>query len=484
MEFLFRKRNTRAWSLLVVFFMVFQVLSLTAGGATANAAAVTLADQPGGKTQWVIAGSWQGWNNSSTETQLKHLVGDFYQYSTVLDEGHYEFKIVRSGTWDGYSNNGNNFAFDLAQQSPVDIYVNDALNQARISLPNVAGLQQFVPQVAADKWPRLVGSVQRVFGEAEWSPEQAKQLFVDYNFDGSVYKLQRTIPAGQYEAKVTFGPNWDENYGADGQGGSNLVLKTLDPTDVTFTLDMSKKALSHDYKPQDGTFDGQIQGDKLAYDSRSITYKKPFGAIPAGAQDLTLRIAAEKGDVQTAKVDLTNGQGVASSYAMHKATTVGDRDYFEVTIPKSDLTSIGIYGYKFILIDGSAKVEYGDDSMRGGMGAVSAEGAVPFDLTVYDKNFKTPDWMKNGIVYQIFPDRFFDGDETNNRAKLVDGSRNAPVEYFDGGVKKDPAPDKVWGNWLDVPENPDRLKPENKPYYPDAKSDGYWTNEFYGGDIQ
>ena len=28
--------------------------------------------------------------------------------------------------------------------------------------------------------------------------------------------------------------------------------------------------------------------------------------------------------------------------------------------------------------------------------------------------FKTPDWMKNGVMYQIFPDRFYDGITSND----------------------------------------------------------------------
>ena len=27
-------------------------------------------------------------------------------------------------------------------------------------------------------------------------------------------------------------------------------------------------------------------------------------------------------------------------------------------------------------------------------------------LTVYEPDFKTPDWIKDGTMYQIFPDRF------------------------------------------------------------------------------
>lgn len=34
-------------------------------------------------------------------------------------------------------------------------------------------------------------------------------------------------------------------------------------------------------------------------------------------------------------------------------------------------------------------------------------GNNQWQLTVYDKNFKTPDWLEGGVMYQIFPDRFY-----------------------------------------------------------------------------
>ncbi|MDB5053175.1 MAG: alpha-amylase, partial [Bacilli bacterium] len=461
----------------------------------------TFIDQPGGKHTWIAAGI-QSWNINSTESQLKHLVGDFYAYSTVLNAGSYEFKIVQLGTWDGYSDNGGNYKFTLAAKTKVNFYLNESLQTAplRMNISGVSGnVPQYVPALAENKWPRLVGSIQAVFGESAWSPSTANQLFVDYNFDNSIYKLQRTIPAGSYEAKVAFGPNGDESYG---DAGNNLKLVTLDSANVTFTIDYSKSGaernLAHDYVAAEGNFDGQIDSTKIVFDSRSITYKKPFGAIPEQSKDLTLRIAAKHDDVQLAKVELTNAGGVASSFDMKRATTVGDKDYFEVVIPHSVFQGIGVWGYKFILVDGPTKVEYGDDGQSGGAGIVSSEGAIPFNLTVYKSDFQTPDWMKNAVVYQIFPDRFFDGSKANNRAKIVDGYRGpvdskatnltakngSKLQFFDGGVPNDPVAADVWGNWSDLPENPDRVLPQNKPYYPNAKTDGVWTNEFYGGDIQ
>lgn len=43
-----------------------------------------------------------------------------------------------------------------------------------------------------------------------------------------------------------------------------------------------------------------------------------------------------------------------------------------------------------------------------GCGEISPDGKE-WQLTVYDKNYETPDWIKGGIMYQIFPDRFYKG---------------------------------------------------------------------------
>lgn len=466
-------------------------------------------EQPGGKTNWVLAGSFQkglgesaDWKPDGTATRMKHLVGDYYAYSAVLDAGSYEFKFTRNGDWDsGISNGGNNIQFTLPKQAKVNFYVNGETKEARIALPEdatVNGIERYAPKRTEANGPRLVGSLQTQFGEDAWSPEQAKQFFIDYYFNDTVYKLQRTLTEGAHEAKVVMGASWDdENFG---NGADNLKFKLSETADVTFSFDNgeSPKKLKADYKIGDGKYDGKVDTSRIAFDSRSVTFKKPFGAIKQGTEDLTLRISVKHDDVQVARVELTNGEGLATTYPMRKATTVGDQDYYETVIPKSAFDQIGIWGYKFILIDGSEKAEYGDDGNSGGAGTATADGAIPFNLTVYAADYKTPDWMKSAVVYQIFPDRFFDGNKDNNRAKLVDGSRGVrtetgpnagqiettPIQYYDGGVPNDPAAGQVWGKWGDVPERPDRSSPENAPYYPDAKTDGVWNNEFYGGDIQ
>ena len=64
------------------------------------------------------------------------------------------------------------------------------------------------------------------------------------------------------------------------------------------------------------------------------------------------------------------------------------------------LSDIGLYFYYFEI-----------DGRRGGCGKfrkmVFDDGAPPYQLIVSRADFSTPDWFKGGIMYQIFPDRFF-----------------------------------------------------------------------------
>ncbi len=521
-----RVSNTfkRAISYVIVFVLIITCIPSTSlaseEGNEPQVVADTLMNQPGAKNQWRVTGNevlGDSWNEVSSTTLMKHLGNNFFEYSIVSRIGTMQFKFTKNGSWDNSigSKTGGNFEVAFSEPTKVNFYLKekeDGSIDYRIYIPGLStekiktleethGIKYYNPTQACslETWPRLVGNIQEVFGEGSWSPGSAQQYFVDYNFDGTVYKLQRTIPVGAYEAKVIFGNSWDgyTDYGVKGIGGSNLSLNVLDESLVTFTLDLSDTSnptLGHNYRPADSQFDGAINSSKLYFDSRSITYKKPFGAIKEGTEDVTFRIAAEQGDVEVARLEVTNGSGIAKTYDMQIATIYNGKDYFEYTVPASEFNGIGIWSYKFILIDGAAKVEYGDDSLSGGAGMVSDSGQVGYNLTVYDKDYKTPDWMKNAVVYQIFPDRFYDGDAGNNRAKTVDGYRGTvdasgaissyPYQYFDGGVTNEPTTSQVWGDWNSIPENPRQSEPEQKYNYPNAKTDGQWSNEFYGGDIK
>lgn len=481
---------------------------VTSGGAitignlnTAYSVTGSEEPQPGGSNIWRVTGSlgnYDNWDTNNNITVMKHLVGEYYTLSLEMEGSPvpYEFKFTKNGGWDGAigdSGGDGNFIMTISQKTKVTFYLNDemgaAVDKVRISFLGQDGStiydpsandkipSQYIPSLSKEKWPRLVGDIQPAISgqeEGAWNTEQAQQMFIDYYFDNTVYKLQRTVPKGSYECKVLFGATWDNNESYGGANG-NLVAHIVDDSaDVTFSINYGDKnnlVLSHDYKGNNTIYDGAIDTKALEFDSRSITYKKPFGAVKQGQEDVTFRLGAKAKDAQYVKLELIDNNGISRAYNMSVATVVNGKDYWEVIVPKTEFKEIGIWGYKFIIIDGLAKAEYGDDGASGGTGAVSEEGQTPYNLSVYAADYKTPDWMKDAVVYQIFPDRFFDGDTTNNQAKTLDGVRGDQVQLFDG--------DK----WSVIPENPRQSEEANKPYYPDATTDGVWSNEFYGGDI-
>ncbi len=87
------------------------------------------------------------------------------------------------------------------------------------------------------------------------------------------------------------------------------------------------------------------------------------------------------------------------------------------------LSDIGLYFYSFEI-----------DGKRAGCGQFHelsfSEMFRPFQLLVTDAAFDTPAWFKGGIMYQIFPDRFFScGNVTLEEGKWLHKSWNEMPEY-------------------------------------------------------
>ena len=74
-----------------------------------------------------------------------------------------------------------------------------------------------------------------------------------------------------------------------------------------------------------------------------------------------------------------------------------------------------------------------------------------YQLTVYSPEYETPDFLKGGIMYQIFPDRF----------------------YKSGKLHENIPDDRILReNWEDTPF-----------YKPDEKGH-VWNNDYFGGDLE
>lgn len=145
----------------------------------------------------------------------------------------------------------------------------------------------------------------------------------------------------------------------------------------------------------------------IEHNSGKLIYRTPFGACPTDTK-VTLRLCVESFSVPE-KVICVAGQ---EEIPMRCAFEIGTSRMYECSMEMP--SSPGLIFYYFYVAADDATVYYGNNIYHaGGLGETSF-GAPDsrYQITVYDKNYTTPDWMKNAVVYQIFPDRFFRGKET------------------------------------------------------------------------
>ncbi|MDD3334053.1 MAG: glycoside hydrolase family 13 protein [Eubacteriales bacterium] len=75
-----------------------------------------------------------------------------------------------------------------------------------------------------------------------------------------------------------------------------------------------------------------------------------------------------------------------------------------VTAPQTPL----LLWYDFIIHRGDGDVRYGTSyDQLGGVGAFYHGQPQSYQVTVYQPDYQTPDYLRHGIIYQIFPDRFY-----------------------------------------------------------------------------
>ncbi|MGZ4161335.1 MAG: pullulanase X25 domain-containing protein, partial [Neobacillus sp.] len=408
-----------------------------------------------GSLQTVLGNSGD-WDPASAKTQMTYQGNGLYTYTGTLPAGNYEYKIAIGGGWsenygDGGVPGGNNIKLNLTEQREITFYYNDNTHAIADSTHYTL--------VTEDKKPRLVGTIQpAIQAGSAWSPADSTALLEDTHFD-NVYSLTAKVPRGNYEYKVVLGKDWTESYPAE-----NLKLNVLSDSTITFYYNSQTKEVSTDYKPAGS--DGLVDKNALYHDSWDQVYRSPFGAVPAG-KPVTLRFSAKKGDLTRASLYVKNyTTGTTNVLSMKNAGWTDTKDkgaieFWEATFKPADK---GLYGYKFIAGDQDATAEYGEDTQEGHTGTAVDKNAGLFQLTVFDPGYQTPDWMKEAVVYQIYPDRFYNGNKANDHVKDKIGARGSqPIEH--------PT------SWSALPDNP------NEQGTASYTGDGEWSNDFFGGDI-
>lgn len=342
---------------------------------------------------WRIIGNCEklgNWEPSSSLGKMKQVVKHFFMKSVNLPPGKYEFKFVKNGHWEESigSRNGGNFSFVIQEETRVQFFLNDELNdfnKIRISLSGLEGqgILPYVPHLPEDRWPRLVGDFQREVGGGEnWAPLSSNLRFVDYYFNGVEYRLNIMMDPGIYQCKVVFGDSWDCD--SSGDNGNNYSFEVVHMANVEFTVggNYPYPIKTTQYPVTDTT--KRIDRDFLLYDGQSPIFKKPFGAIPMMQEEVTFRFQTKRYNVEMVKLDLMDTKGKSSQFPMKVVDTIAKWDYWEVTVPKEAFYEEGIWKYQFILLNGNEKIEYRN-----------ADRFVPagpcfggtFSLTVYGEDF-------------------------------------------------------------------------------------------------
>ncbi len=139
----------------------------------------------------------------------------------------------------------------------------------------------------------------------------------------------------------------------------------------------------------------------IPFDSRDILYKSPFGAV-SDRQTVTLRLLLHNdAKCEEAFVKLREDSGREQFIALTKGDAYQGSYRWYYT--KLDLSE-GLYWYSFCFDSPWGRQFV--TRFKGGEGYVSRDGGE-WQLTVYENNYQTPDRFSGGIIYQIFPDRFF-----------------------------------------------------------------------------
>ena len=148
--------------------------------------------------------------------------------------------------------------------------------------------------------------------------------------------------------------------------------------------------------------DNEVQRSYLFSDQGTMYDSNPE---PTASSPVTLTLRTCRDDITGAVIKYYDAaDGSFHSLPMQRVShdPTGRFDFWQGTIPAGGSAK----HYRFQINDGSAT------AWLNAAGSTSSEPSAGDFLIV--PGFRTPDWMKNGVMYQIFPDRFRDGDKSND----------------------------------------------------------------------
>ncbi|MEY4010357.1 MAG: hypothetical protein RLZZ93_1049 [Actinomycetota bacterium] len=416
----------------------------------ALAAKVTFRYQPviGGVNAVSVAGSFNGWNATANPLADPDKDG-VWSADVELPAGRITYKFVVNGDqWFADENAAETESDGFGGQNAVLVVGAQAVTVGHGSTVKKAAPKLGLRQVLFRYKPATKPNELSLAGQFnDWTV--GKTPMTDPDGDG-VYTATLLLAPGSYQYKfVVNATGWTQDKDGqdaesdDGFGGKNSIRNV----DERFPTIAVKKG------------DGRVFSDGIQHTQGA----QELNALGEGLVELTAR--AHLDDV--AGVDLVWWAPGGTENRVRMNAVERDRvyEYFrsEIRLPEGA-------SYTFHYRDGEGGPWLGPKGL--------AETRVKGDAFSYDSQrfppFVTPDWVKNGIIYQIFPDRFRNGNTANDpdfKEWYYEGKRELPPG---GRINPD------YQEWFHLAKWDDHAALTRAPHTPDGRD---WM-VFYGGDIE
>lgn len=261
-------------------------------------------------------------------------------------------------------------------------------------------------------------------------------------------------------------------------GGSNIRYRFDGWQRLSFRADADGASLTARAIPAPPEPDLGPVARSLTHDSRDARHKAPFGAQPAGTEIAFALDAAPGARAVTLVVERRTLEGnqevlayddVARVPLTRRPDGAGERwsGAFRFETP-------GVYGYWFEVEADGTRLAYQNNeepiywTRERGANGLGEVGPLPedrarvrrFRQTVHAADFAVPEWARDAVWYYVFPERFRNGDPSND-------PRPGPRTYQDSSRE-------VHAAWT---ERPFRAGSGDG-------SDARHSNDFYGGDLE
>ena len=351
------------------------------------------------------------------------------QFVTYFKDGYNEYRTASGGTWSGATSNAVTYASN-ASSGP---------NTREMAIP----------------WSAITGG-----GGIPAAFNFFGYLTSDGTSGGYVYGQ---VPNDNAGAMIGTGAQYTQYYAVANTGNGTSTPPFSDEQPSGFSA-ADKAGFYHN------TFDP--------------FYRSSEGATPEGTQvTLRFRTLHSTGvygvNLRAYLFDTGSGNTtgpVDTNMPFEQNITINGTEYDVWKVTATMPATPAVYYYKFHITKASTSGFYSDDYIddydnlnKNGTGTASdGEPFNSFQITVYDPNFTTPAWMANANVYQIFPDRFRNGDPTNDYC--VNGS-TAGCPSFYGAAPSNTIAVRSWNTQL------------CDPYNQSLSCYNNFGSIFYGGDL-